>query len=155
MHAAVIGHRLGGRRAGEADDAHASRARLIALDESLLRERRKQVGDRLRRLDAKLLRDLADAGLIRVLREEVDQVVVYPSFQRRQRLRHGPSPARATTGRKWCSSPFTVVVWLMYNSKRKAQRLSVPLEPRKVRSRAEIGDRIIYAPERALAPEHE
>src|SRR5215218_1442506 len=43
----------------------------------------------------------------------------------------------------------------MYNSKRKAQRLSVPLEPRKVRSRAEIGDRIIYATERAIAPEHE
>ena len=77
-----VRHGLGGRGAREADDAHAAGARLIALDESLLRERREQVGDRLRRLDAKLLRDLADAGLIRVFREEVDQVVVYPSLQR-------------------------------------------------------------------------
>jgi hypothetical protein len=38
VHSAVVGHGLRGRRAREADDADAARARLIALDEPLLRE---------------------------------------------------------------------------------------------------------------------
>ena len=90
MHAAIVRNRLRTRLSRMPDDSHATRTRLIALDESLLRQRAEQVAHRLRRLDAKLSRDLPDARLVRVLREEVDEEVIYPSLERRQRLRHAP-----------------------------------------------------------------
>jgi len=54
---------------------------LIALDEPLQCQRAEEVRDRLRRLDAKLLRDLADAGFGTCSPQEVDQVVVHPTLE--------------------------------------------------------------------------
>jgi hypothetical protein len=52
--ASVVRQRLHARRALVADDAHAARARRVALDVALLGERVEQVRHRLRRLDAEL-----------------------------------------------------------------------------------------------------
>jgi hypothetical protein len=71
-----------------AEDAHASRAGRVPLDVAFRGERVEQVAYRLRRLDAKLLADLADARLVRVLREKVDQVLVDFALGGGERLGH-------------------------------------------------------------------
>src|SRR5690349_6789812 len=93
MNGAIVRHGLCLAGSLEAEKAHAARARLVALDEALRLERVQQVGDGLRRLDVELLGDLADARLVRVLREKVYQVVIDPPFELREWLRHGPPSA--------------------------------------------------------------
>src|SRR5205085_7563852 len=86
--ALVERQRLHPRRTGVADDADAARPRRIPLDVPLGRERLEQVRDGLRGLDPKLLADLADARLVRVLREKVEEEVVDLPLDRREGLRH-------------------------------------------------------------------
>jgi hypothetical protein len=87
--AAVVRDRLDAGDALVADDPHAPRARRVALDVPLRREGVEHVRHRLRRLDPELLPDLADARLVRVLREEVDEILVDLAFDGRERLAHG------------------------------------------------------------------
>src|SRR5258708_12503466 len=65
---------------GVPDDAHAARSRLVALDEALLRQRAEEIADRFCRLYAKLLRDFANAWLVGVLSQEIDEVVIDPAL---------------------------------------------------------------------------
>jgi hypothetical protein len=93
----VVRNRLRLAGCGITENADAPRPGLIALDVTLARERVQQVRHGLRRLDSKLLRNLADARLVRVLRKKVDHVLVDASLQRRQLLRH-IAPLELRTG---------------------------------------------------------
>ena len=55
---------------------------------ALVRQRLEQFRDRLRRLDLKLPANVPHAGLVRMVREEVEQVVVNLALRRRERLGH-------------------------------------------------------------------
>src|SRR6185369_8879449 len=91
-------------RRREADEPHAARARFVALDVAFAFQRVQQVRHGLRRLDAKLSSDLADARLIRVLSEKVYQVVIDLLLQLGQWLRHGPPSACKVARRATCCS---------------------------------------------------
>jgi hypothetical protein len=71
-----------------AEQLHTAGARRIALDVPLVRERLQQLRHRLRRLDLELLPDLADARLIRVVAQKVEQVVIHALLDRCQWLGH-------------------------------------------------------------------
>src|SRR5580693_7459036 len=90
----VDGHWLRQWRGGESQELDPARARRVALDVALLRQRLQDVRHRLRRLDTKALTDLADARLIRILREKIEEIVVDASFDRTQWFSHTSSVHR-------------------------------------------------------------
>src|SRR6185312_2842402 len=106
MDAAVVRDRLRALGRGVAEQADTARPRVIAFDVAFALQRVQQVGHRLRRLDLKLARNLADARLVRVVREEVYQIVIDALLELREWLRHPRSSP--------CSGPTLSRRALMY-----------------------------------------
>jgi D-alanyl-D-alanine dipeptidase len=74
---------------GVPEQSHTTGARGVSLDVALVRERLQDVGNGFRRLDPKSLPDFANAGLVRILAEKIEQVMVDPPFHGTQLFRHG------------------------------------------------------------------